>query len=97
MHLAGLVAHEPLEAPVRTLQLLQERAHGGGTHLDPIAIRGRAPEWRRNVDGRHYNWGPRNGPQTPKRSGRPGEAVAPLDLTPDTRTDMAFFLRESSD
>src|SRR5437868_4048597 len=25
-----------------------------------------------------YTWGPRNGPQTPRRSDRPGEAVAPL-------------------
>ena len=28
-------------------------------------------------------WGPRNGPQTPTRSGRRGEAVAPLDSPRD--------------
>ena len=36
------------------------------------------------VARRSTPWEPRNGPQTPKRSGYPGEAVAPLDARTDS-------------
>src|SRR5262249_28118256 len=36
-----------------------------------------------------YRWGPRNGPHTPHRSGRPGGAVAPLDYRAAWGPEMA--------
>lgn len=35
--------------------------------------------WREFRWGGQFTWGPRNGPQTPQRSGYPGKAGAPLD------------------
>jgi broad specificity phosphatase PhoE len=37
----------------------------------------------RIVAARSMDWGPRDGPQTPRRSGRPGGAEAPLDSARD--------------
>src|SRR5881396_246512 len=49
---------------------------------------GRHQACRRRLQGARplplMTWGPRNGPHTPKRSGRPGEAVAPLHIPTDS-------------
>src|SRR5438552_7903870 len=46
---------------------------------------------------RSSDWGPRDGPQTPKRSGRPGEAGAPLDdaLRARARANLDAFERRA--
>jgi len=50
VYLAALVAHEPLQAAVRRLELVQEPADVVGGKLDPIAIVGGPTERRRDVD-----------------------------------------------
>src|SRR6266508_1465994 len=72
MDLTRFVAHQSLEAAVRALQLVQQRADGGRAHVDPVAIRGRAPERRRNIHGRHLSrlWAP-TWPPDPQLLGAP--------------------------
>ena len=38
VHLARLVAHEPLEPAVRALQLVEQGADVGRAHVDPVAV-----------------------------------------------------------
>ena len=53
---------------------------GDGETTSTGTARGRPTEYDQ------LTWGPRHGPQTPQRSGRPGGAVAPLDNPTDSST-----------
>jgi len=50
MHLAALVAHQPLQAAVRGLELIEQPAHVVRGELDPIAIVGGPTKRRRDVN-----------------------------------------------